>query len=275
MKRILILNACLLSTLSARFTAEEILGEDSAYQVVTRRATDIVQPIIVQIREEKERIGAPVNAAMEPLKCEREAINHRMQELYEEQTLIREQSAKTLKRLEEEKGLRLKAVLAPMEEALSQLRTPILERVVALRAERDAIERAHYENKSKYPGLMDGTDSMDTALKMGFKTKAIEELYASVDGDLPIQIAAKKRAITEEFIARLEDENMRCTSAINAIKARLAELSVVECSLSQRIGALENQRSLAITAAMPEKDALIRRIEDQVVNALISGIAIP
>jgi hypothetical protein len=37
---------------------------------------------------------------------------------------------------------------------------------------------------------------------------------------------------------------------------------------------LERQKTVAINDAMPGRDALLRGIEDQVVNALISGVPI-
>ncbi len=152
-----------------------------------------------------------------------------------------------------------------------------LERVTALASERNAIEKEHYRLKAdpKWGRWMDGTDSLDAGLKMGFKDKAIKELYASVDGDLPTQIATARSAIEDEFHSRLRDENIRFRSVMSAIDLRLAELSVVEGSLSEKINALERQKSDAINEAMPGRNALIRGIEDQVVNELISGMVAP
>lgn len=275
MKRILILTTCLLSTISARFSPADIQAEVSEYQRVTHHAGELVQSIRDQIREEKERIAAPVNTEIEPLRREIEVLGEHRQALYREQDLIREQNATATKGLEAERELCLRTALATMEAELASRRIPILEKVAALRAERDAIEREHYRLKADpvWGRWMDGTDSMDAGLKMGFKDKAIKELYASVDGDLPVHIAAKRTAIEAEFHARLKDENMRYASAIQTIDLRLKELSDREHSFYERIQILERQKSAAINAAMPGRDALIRGIEDQVVNALICDMA--
>lgn len=277
MKRILILTSCFLSILSARFLPEDIQAEVSEYQKITHHANDLVQPIRMQIQEEKERIGTPLNAEIEPLRREIEALSEHRRVLYDEQNSIREQNAVVTKCLEDEKDLCLKAALTPLETELASRRTPILERVAALRAERDAIEREHYRLKADpvWGRWMDGIDSLDAGLRMGFKDQAIKDLYASVDGDLPAQIAAKRSAIEAEFYARLEDENKRYTSALQAIELRIKELSDREHFFYERIQMLERQKSAAINDAMPGKDALLRGIEDQVINALISGVPIP
>lgn len=277
MKRILILTACFLNTVSARFLPEDIQAEVSELRRVEQHANDLVQPLRMQIQEEKERIGAPINAEIEPLRREIEALSERRQALYEEQSLIREKNAAATQHLEEEKELCLREALTPMETELASRRTPILERVTALTAERNAIEREHYRLKADpvWGRWMDGIDSLDAGLKMGFKDQAIKDLYASVDGDLPALIAAKRRSIEAEFYARLREENLQYTSATEAINLRLKELSEAESPLYERIQMLERQQSVAINDAMPGRAALLRGIEDQVVNALISGAPIP
>lgn len=145
------------------------------------------------------------------------------------------------RRLKEEQELSLKAAIASMEDELTRLRAPILERVAALRSERNAIEKEHYRLKADpvWGRWMDGIESQNTAFRMAFKGEAIEKLYVSVDGDLPAQITARKRAIEEEFRMRLEDDKKQHSNALISIEARVVELSSMEYALSDRIRLLE------------------------------------
>ncbi len=278
MKKLLLLTVSILSAaLSARITLEDIKKEEAEYKRIAQVASGLLEPMFVQAREEKAQIAAPINEAIAPLESEINAINSQKHVLYEEQGGLRERHRMVTRRLKEEQYLCLKAAIAPMEEELAGLRAPILERVAALRSERDAIENEHYRLKAdpKWGRWMDGVESQNTAFRMAFKDEAIEKLYISVDGDLPAQITARKRAIEEEFRMRLEDDKKQYSNAMVSIESRIAELSPIECALSGRIRSLENQKLMMIDQAMPGMAKLMQEIQNQTVDALISGVMTP
>jgi hypothetical protein len=176
-EKISTLTICLLGTLagdlSARFTEAEISQEVDEFQLIARRAKDMVTPIRDQIQAEKERISIPMNAEIEPLRLEIEEIRNRIHALYAEIDRRKELNKIAAIKLEAEKKACTQEALAPMEAELASRRAPILGRVAELVAERDAIEREHYRLKADpvWGRWMDGIDSLDAGLRIGLKDR--------------------------------------------------------------------------------------------------------
>lgn len=204
MKTILIITSCFLSSVVGRFTPGEIEAEVRKYDNIARRVQGIVDPMYIQVREEKERIGAPLQEAIDTLRQEAEEINRRREACYQEIGALRQANDEMLQRLKERRENRLREILDPLRAELAAKRVPIIEQVQKLKTEREDIEREHYRLKGDplWGRWMDGIESMDTGMRMAFKAEAIKGLFASVDGDLPKQIEAKQQEVEKEYLEK-------------------------------------------------------------------------
>ncbi len=160
--------------------------------------------------------------------------------------------------------------LGPLLAELDKNRLPVLDQIRQLNKEKNDIEQTHYANKIKYAGLMDGLDSLDAGLRMGFKDEEIKKLLASVDGYLPETISEIRRLLSKELNETLRKEEQKFKAMQNELSPVLAEFSQRTDVLYAKLRELGEASYQAVETAMPGREALFRQIEDQAVLAVIS-----
>jgi hypothetical protein len=266
MKKILVLTICLLNTVSARMTKEEITAEVEAYKGVARHAGEIISPMYAQVKEAQKTAIAPLDEVIAPLELERSALQEKVQNLYNQRNHLIEERRVKVRDSGEEYKASLEAALAPLQIELARLRDPIQAQVQELRQARCKVESDHYKTKSdpKWGKWVDGLDSLGVGIKMSNYDRQIAELFSSVDGDLPVHIDEIKRDMESKHDQCLRDEATRFNAGLDLMQSKIQEIQNAITPFDEQILALKKEKSSILREVAQGSSALLQEIQQNI-----------
>lgn len=266
MKKILVLTICLLNTVSARMTKEEITAEVEAYKGVARHAGEIISPMHAQVKEAQKTAIAPLDEVIAPLELERSALQEKVQNLYNQRNHLIEERRVKVRDSGEEYKASLEAALAPLQIELARLHDPIQAQVQELRQARCKVESDHYKTKSdpKWGKWVDGLDSLGVGIKMSNYDRQIAELFSSVDGDLPVHIDEIKRDMESKHDQCLRDEATRFNAGLDLMQSKIQEIQNAITPFDEQILALKKEKSSILREVAQGSSALLQEIQQNI-----------
>ena len=278
MKKTILLATCTLATLSA--AAVDVIDR-AAEVAVLGRIERAVNDAMIGMREQATGVAGEIRVEIDKrfegerraIEAERGDVCTALEGLCIEMGDLDKYELFRRIRVDFEK--REEVELAPLLAGLQAVRAPVMDQVRELARERDEIERIHYENKRRYPGLMDGLDSRDVGMSMAAKNKEIRDIYASVDGTLHKQIAERREALSKEREVVLRDTEEKAEARRQVLKVIIDDLTRREEGLVGRLREIARAAEHAVDAAMPGKHEMFAGIRQELLLRVISGGADP
>lgn len=147
------------------------------------------------------RFEPPINAIDQALEGVHLELNRQLDAL----TAERDRIEKFNSNLREERELAIAGALKPFLEERDKRRAPILAKVASLQASIATLQSNYTKGQRNphYSRYYDAEAETDLGFKISIIQKEIEALYASVDGDINIQMGELVRTIGQDYDGRM------------------------------------------------------------------------
>lgn len=251
-------------------TVEDVEGSDSVYKALSTRASEMMMPLYDQKREVVNEITAPFDAENEklweeyasvesnlsPLRCQREEllglVNKLSRGLYSRVNQAVELAVETL------------------EAELRVRREPIMEKWHQLDEKKTKEMNQRYTQPKRAGMRLDDIDEFDLGLRLSAIDRSIQELLATVDGDLQDQIEKKRDEVRNKVIAEIEEEKQRIYDEMKQIDLQIQLLQRNSQDVLNEIDVVKLRKKELIDQTMPGSLDLLRGIQRDLFLSLLS-----